>query len=48
MENVIVDLAHALRKRVAIIRDEESRREPEKHLARLGVEVKKLLNLCGT
>ncbi len=35
MENVIVDLTHALRERVAIIRDEESRREPEKHLARL-------------
>jgi hypothetical protein len=35
MENVIVDLATALRKRLAIIGDAESRREPEIHMARL-------------
>jgi hypothetical protein len=35
MENVIVDLVEALRERLAIIDDEQSRRDPEKHLARL-------------
>lgn len=35
MENVIVDLAAALRERLAIIGDENSRRDPNKHMARL-------------
>jgi hypothetical protein len=35
MENVIVDLAKALRQRLAIIRDEESRRDRNAHMARL-------------
>ena len=35
MENAIVDLVEALRERLAIIHDEQSRRDPEKHLARL-------------
>jgi len=35
MEDVMVDLAAALRERISIIRDEDSRRHPEKHLARL-------------
>ncbi len=35
MENVIVDLANALRERLAIIHDEESRRDEAKHMARL-------------
>jgi hypothetical protein len=35
MENVIVDLAKALRERLAIIRDEESRRDRHAHMARL-------------
>lgn len=35
MENAIVDLRDALRERVAIIRDEASRRDEEKHIARL-------------
>ncbi|MEY2545043.1 MAG: hypothetical protein QOG48_160 [Verrucomicrobiota bacterium] len=35
MPEVIVDLASALRERLAIIRDEESRRDHEKHMARL-------------
>jgi len=35
MENVIVDLTKALRERLAIVRDEQSRHDPEKHLARL-------------
>ena len=35
MENVTVDLAKALRERLAIIRDEESRRDQPAHMARL-------------
>jgi hypothetical protein len=35
MQNAIVDLAEALRERIAIIRDEESRNDEEKHIARL-------------
>ena len=35
METVYVDLAAALRERLAIIGDEESRRDAEKHVARL-------------
>lgn len=35
MEKVIVDLAAALRERLAIIADEASRRDNEKHIARL-------------
>ena len=35
MENALVDLAQALRERLAVIRDEESRRDKEKHMARL-------------
>jgi hypothetical protein len=35
MEDVMHDLAAALKERVAIIRDEESRRHPDTHMARL-------------
>jgi hypothetical protein len=35
MENAIVDLRNALRERLAIIRDEQSRRNESAHLARL-------------
>jgi hypothetical protein len=35
MENVMVDLAAALRERLTIIADKKSRREPEAHIARL-------------
>ena len=35
MENVIVDLAKALRERLDIIRDEASRRDPSAHTVRL-------------
>ncbi len=35
MENSIVDLVEALRERLALIHDEQSRRDQEKHLARL-------------
>src|ERR1700730_4431231 len=35
MENVIVDLATALRERLALLGDEKSRGEPDIHIARL-------------
>jgi hypothetical protein len=35
MENEIVDLAKALRERLAIVQDEESRRDEAKHIRRL-------------
>jgi hypothetical protein len=35
MENAIADLKEALRERLAIIHDEQSRRDEAKHLARL-------------
>ena len=45
MQNVIVDLAKALRERLAIIRDDESRRDQTKHLERLRVISEKIDNL---
>jgi hypothetical protein len=35
MDAVLTDLAAALRERLAIISDEESRRDPDRHTARL-------------
>jgi len=35
MEKAIVDLKEALRERLAVIRDEQSRRDETKHIARL-------------
>jgi hypothetical protein len=35
MQNTFINLAAALRERLAIVRDEESRRDHEKHMARL-------------
>ena len=35
MENALADLAEALRERLALVRDEESRRDGLKHIARL-------------
>jgi rubrerythrin len=35
MENALADLAQALRERLAAIRDEQSRRDEAKHVARL-------------
>ena len=35
MKNDLAELADALRERLAIIRDQESRRDEEKHIARL-------------
>jgi hypothetical protein len=37
MENALVDLTQALRERLAVIRDEQSRRDEAKHIARLRV-----------
>ena len=35
MDKILVDLAEALRERLAIIGDEESRRDPDRHTERL-------------
>jgi hypothetical protein len=37
MESALVDLAEALRERLAIVHDEQSRRDEAKHIARLRV-----------
>lgn len=45
MQDVMFDLATALRERISIIRDEDSRRHPEKHMARLQTVSAKIDNL---
>lgn len=47
MVNPTSDLAAALRERLAIIGDEESRRDPEKHTARLRAVSEKIDNLAA-
>ena len=47
MVNSTSDLAAALRERLAIIRDEDSRRDPQKHMARLRTISEKIDNLAG-
>ena len=42
MENAIADLKEALRERIAVIRDEESRRDEAKHIDRLRVVSEKI------
>ena len=42
MENALVDLRDALRERLAIIHDEESRRDTETHMARLSAISEKI------
>ena len=42
MENVMVDLREALRERLAIIGDEESRRDEPAHIARLSAISEKI------
>ena len=42
MQNAIVDLREALRERLVIIRDEESRGDEEAHMARLRVISEKI------
>jgi hypothetical protein len=46
MQNSYVDLENALRERLAIIGDENSRRDPEKHMARLRTISEKIDNLA--
>jgi hypothetical protein len=45
MKNGLADLAEALRERLAIIRDQESRRDQEKHVARLRAVSEKIERL---
>jgi hypothetical protein len=47
MQKAIVDLTAALRERLAIIGDENSRRDPEKHMARLSAISEKIDNLAA-
>ena len=47
MKNGLADLAEALRERLAIIRDHESRRDEEKHIARLRAVSEKIERLQG-
>ena len=47
MENALVDLAQALRERLAVIRDEQSRRDETKHIARLKAVSEKIDALQG-
>lgn len=47
MVNPNSELIAALRERLAIIRDENSRRDPEKHLARLRESSEKIDNLAA-
>jgi DNA topoisomerase VI subunit B len=45
MENALADLAQALRERLAAIRDEQSRRNKAKHIARLRAVSEKIEKL---
>lgn len=45
MGNALVDLAQALRARLAVIRDEQSRRDEAKHIARLRAVSEKIERL---
>ena len=47
MVNSTSDLAVALRERLAIIRDQDSRRDPQKHMARLRTISEKIDNLTA-
>jgi hypothetical protein len=42
MESALVDLAQALRERLAVIRDQESRRDHAKHIDRLRAASEKI------
>jgi hypothetical protein len=48
MENTLVDLTQALRERLAIIQDEESRRDEPAHIARLRAVSEKIDHLQAT
>src|SRR5262249_55341882 len=45
MKNALMDLAQALRERLAIIHDEQSRRDEAKHIARLKCISERIENL---
>ncbi len=45
MEKAIADLRDALRERIAIIQDEQSRRHPDTHMARLRAVSEKIEKL---
>ena len=47
MENALVDLRDALRERLAIIRDEDSRRDAQAHMARLSAVSEKIDKLTA-
>ena len=47
MENALVNLRDALRERLAIIRDEESRRDAQAHMARLSAVSEKIDKLTA-
>ena len=47
MENTLSDLAQALRERLAIIRDEDSRRDVQAHVARLSAVSEKIDKLAA-
>jgi hypothetical protein len=47
MDNVVLDLREALRGRLAIIHDEESRRDPDTHVARLSAVSEKIDKLVA-
>jgi hypothetical protein len=47
MNNRTDELAAALRERLAIIGDDDSRRDPEKHVARLRAASEKIDNLAA-
>jgi hypothetical protein len=47
MDNAIVDLGKALRERLAIIEDGQSRRDPSTHLGRLKAVSEKIENLAA-
>jgi hypothetical protein len=47
MENAFIELAQALRERLAVIRDEQSRRDEAKHVARLKA-ISERIDVLGT
>ena len=47
MENALVDLRDALQERLAIIRDEDSRRDVQAHMARLSAVSEKIDKLTA-
>ena len=47
MQNATSDLAAALRKRLAIIHDQDSRRDPDAHMARLRTISEKIDSLAA-